>query len=74
MADSTYEKPFLTVEQQIDQIKQRGMKIGSRDDARNALRRIGYYRLSGYWHPDRVPAGPGEKRLFAVEGVAGVRG
>lgn len=62
MADSTYEKSFLTVDQQIDRIEQRGMVLGDRDAARNALRRIGYYRLSGYWHPYRVPAEPGEKR------------
>ncbi len=63
MADSTYEKPFLAIEAQIDRLQQRGMTLASRDAARNALRRIGYYRLSGYWYPYRLPvSGENSKR------------
>jgi abortive infection bacteriophage resistance protein len=52
---SSYYKPYLSVEEQIQLLEQRGMIMPSdRDRAANWLRRIGYYRLSGYWYPFRV--------------------
>ncbi|ROS37189.1 Abi family protein [Curtobacterium sp. PhB78] len=53
---STYAKPFLSVEDQLELIERRGLQIGDKTTALNALASIGYYRLSGYWYPFRVPA------------------
>lgn len=47
-----YEKPPLTFEDQTDRLLARGM-TGDRDDIRNHLERVNYYRLSGYWYPFR---------------------
>lgn len=50
----SYTKPWLSKSDQLDRLKSRGMQVG--DDARaiDYLERIGYYRLSGYWHDFRV--------------------
>ncbi len=48
-----YEKPTLSVEQQVDQLRQRGM-VGDPDVMRRCLASVNYYRLSAYWHPFRV--------------------
>lgn len=48
--DSTYAKPFLTIPEQIRQLRQRGMVCGDDVYAADVLERYGYYRLSGYWH------------------------
>jgi abortive infection bacteriophage resistance protein len=48
-----YTKPFLTLDQQIALIKQRGMVVSDDAKARSYLGKIGYYRLSGYWYPYR---------------------
>ncbi len=45
----TYAKPALTFDQQIDRLIERGLLVEDRDRAREALRRINYYRLSAYW-------------------------
>lgn len=52
---STYNKPFFTVDEQLDQLETRGMDLGDREAAYRELQAIGYYRLSGYWHPLRIP-------------------
>lgn len=60
---STYNKPFLTIDEQIDRLMKRGLEIDSRQQASHHLRRIGYYRLSGYWYPFRQHApAEGERR------------
>jgi abortive infection bacteriophage resistance protein len=51
---ATYSKPFLSIPQQIAQLKQRGMIITDDNKAGHYLERLGYYRLSGYWYPMRV--------------------
>ena len=48
-----YEKPHLTTAKQLDLFELRGLDIGDRQLAEAALSRIGYYRLSEYWHPMR---------------------
>ncbi|MFD5869257.1 Abi family protein [Corynebacterium sp. NPDC060344] len=48
-----YGKPFLSIDEQIGLLADRGMDIGEPDAARLVLQRVGYYRLSGYWHPLR---------------------
>lgn len=52
----SYEKPFLPVDEQVDQLIARGMLIPDIAAAAETLRRIGYYRLSGYWYPYRQPS------------------
>lgn len=47
-----YAKPPLTLEQQADQLIQRGM-IGDREVMIARLQSVSYYRLSGYWFPFR---------------------
>lgn len=53
---STYSKPFLTVDQQLDRLVERGMAYTDRESAYRQLQAIGYYRMSGYWYPFRVDA------------------
>lgn len=61
--NSSYAKPFLSVDEQVDRLQERGLEVASRREAGHHLRRIGYYRLSGYWYPFRQDApGPGKKR------------
>lgn len=47
-------KPPLTIDQQIDLLKNRGMRIESVDKAKRALLDTGYYRLSGYFRQFQV--------------------
>lgn len=51
-----YDKPALTIDQQIDQLRRRGMRLADTDAARQRLVHINYYRLRAYWLPDEVPA------------------
>lgn len=46
-----YNKPPLTIDQQIERLKSRGMEIDEKGEtiARHYLTTIGYYKLSGYW-------------------------
>lgn len=46
-------KFHLTVAEQIQLLKSRGMAIASDRDAENTLTRLGYYRMSGYFYPLR---------------------
>lgn len=48
-----YQKPFLSIAQQIALLEGRGLEIGDRHLANQALEQIGYYRLSAYWYPFR---------------------
>ena len=43
-----YKKKFLTLGEQVEPLHDRGMEIENYDHARELLRRVGYYRLSGY--------------------------
>ncbi|MGC5225111.1 Abi family protein [Micromonospora sp. DT81.3] len=56
-----YTKPFLTVSEQVDRLTERGLDIGTAEYATSLLQRVGYYRLSGYWHLFRElePSPPG---------------
>lgn len=53
---STYEKPFLDVQGQLDRLIERGLTVDDSDRAYRELQAIGYYRLSGYWYPFRQHA------------------
>lgn len=48
-------KPWLSIDDQIQRLSDRGMLISDRDQAKHALTVVGYYRLSGYWYPYREP-------------------
>lgn len=55
-----YTKNALTIDQQIDQLKQRGLTID--EDAFHFLSHISYYHLAGYWWP--MQKEPKEDHLF----------
>jgi len=42
-------KPAYTILDQIALLKQRGMLFSDENEAYNVLKKIGYYRLKGYW-------------------------
>ena len=44
-----YTKQLLSLQQQIDILKQRGLQIENDEEAMNALDTISYFRLAGYW-------------------------
>ncbi|MGB0722299.1 MAG: Abi family protein [Gammaproteobacteria bacterium] len=52
-----YAKPWMSYEDQLDQLIERGLKVTDRAKALEYLERIGYYRLSGYWFPFRDRSG-----------------
>lgn len=50
---STYNKPYLTLQQQLQLLKARGLGITDDAAALSYLGRIGYYRISAYWYSFR---------------------
>lgn len=48
-------KPWLSIDDQIQRLTDRGMLIKDQAQAKHALTVVGYYRLSGYWYPYREP-------------------
>jgi len=44
-----YNKPALSIAQQIDHLACRGMRFDAPDLAAHHLKHLNYYRLSGYW-------------------------
>jgi len=48
-------KPFLTIDEQIEQLKSRGLEIPDEAAARAFLARVNYARLRPYWHPFEIP-------------------
>lgn len=48
---SMYNKLALTINQQIEKLKNRGLVITDSDNAEHYLNHISYYRLAGYWWP-----------------------
>lgn len=49
-------KPWLSIDSQLQLLRDRGMKFPDREQAKHALTAVGYYRLSGYWQPYRRPS------------------
>jgi len=49
----SYSRPWLSYEQQLQQLKDRSMQVTDDAAALSYLERIGYYRLSAYWYPFR---------------------
>lgn len=50
---STYIRPYLTFQQQLEQLLARGLAVKDEAEAIARLRELGYYRLSAYWYPLR---------------------
>lgn len=48
-----YVKAYLTVDEQVELLRSRGMNISDTAKAAACLHRVGYYRLSGYSYPFR---------------------
>lgn len=48
-----YNKPALTLEEQLQKLEARGMLVTDRENALKQLASISYYRLSGYCYPFR---------------------
>jgi hypothetical protein len=53
MTKIPYTKPFLLLQEQVEQLKSRGLKFTDEVKALHLLKNISYYRLSGYWHNHR---------------------
>jgi len=53
-------KPHLTLHQQLDVLRSRGLALGEPPEALRSLQRFGYYRLSGYAYPLRNTKPKGE--------------
>ena len=47
----SYSKPPLTLEQQLQHLESRGLRIERRTLAREVLATVGYYRLTAFWSP-----------------------
>lgn len=56
-----YTKPWLFVDEQIDQLESRELAVGDRVNAGLLLTRVGYYRLTGYLYPFRVSSSPPDR-------------
>lgn len=48
-----YQKPWLSLEEQVQKLAGRGLDIGDTSQAMEEIYRVGYYRLTGYLHPFR---------------------
>ena len=46
-----FNKPHLTLEQQLTLLEDRGLIVSDRQQAKHYLGHLNYYRLSGYWFP-----------------------
>ncbi|PTQ64640.1 Abi family protein [Celeribacter persicus] len=51
-----FEKPAVSVPDQVELLKRRGMIVGDEAQAQHYLNFISYYRLRAYWLPFEVPA------------------
>lgn len=58
-----YQKPPLSLDDQLDLLLSRGMIITDRDRARRYLSHISYFRLRGYWIPLELPTTDGNHRF-----------
>lgn len=56
-----YDKPALTIDQQIALLIARGMVVADPQRAQRVLSNVSYYRLSGYWYPLRKVDSAGQR-------------
>jgi len=61
-----YAKPALTVDDQVDRLRDRGLALGDRAAAIKQIRAIGYYRFSAYCLPfeHKTTSGSPRTKLF----------
>ena len=66
-----YTRPWLSFEDQLKQLEDRGLLVTDRASAISYLDRVGYYRLSGYWYPFRenLPGNVIGKKDTFIEGT-----
>lgn len=57
-------KAYKAYAEQVAILAGRGMDMGDRDAAVETLRRVNYYRLSGYWYPFRKQTTSGREDDF----------
>lgn len=62
-----FNKPALTVEQQLDLLLRRGMVVADRAAALQHLEHISYYRLRAYWLPNEIPAASDGDHAFRAD-------
>ncbi len=55
MAQTAPPKPHKTYAELAGLLAERGMVVGDVERAQRKLSQVGYYRLSGYWYPCRMP-------------------
>lgn len=60
-----FDKPPLSIEDQLNLLIRRGMEVADADTARHHLQNISYYRLRAYWLPSEVPASNAGDHAFA---------
>jgi abortive infection bacteriophage resistance protein len=59
------DKPALSIEEQVKLLRSRGLVTAGREDKlKSYLRRVGYYRLSGYWRYWQETPGRGDNRFY----------
>lgn len=51
MSKIPYRKPALSYQDQLNQLKNRGLTVQNEVKALHLLEQVSYYRLSGYWFP-----------------------
>ena len=66
----TYDKPFLSIEEQLELLARRGMFIPDREEAIHYLCHEGYYRLGAYFLPFRQKNLKGERLDNFNEGTS----
>lgn len=57
-------KAYQTYAEQVDLLVSRGMVVDDLEAAVETLRRVNYYRLSGYWYPFRRQTSSGREDAF----------
>jgi abortive infection bacteriophage resistance protein len=64
MGKEKYKKPRLSIDEQIQLLKQQGLKIENVEDVRHVIKVVGYYRFSGYLHPFKSQHKKDSRRNF----------
>lgn len=59
-----YTKPRLTINEQIEYLQKQGLEISNDETTHHVLKAIGYYRLSGYLLPFKLPHQSNNHRSF----------
>lgn len=57
-----YDKPALSIDGQVERLRERGMAFCNEQRVKHYLTHIGYYRLSAYWLPFEQQASAGQTR------------